>query len=76
VKDGVKLPLKDIITIGLQILDRLESIHKIGVVYRRLTLSSIMFGRKKGPHSRVLYLFDFTDTEFFNQKRTLVGATF
>jgi hypothetical protein len=66
VKEGVKLTLKDILIIGLQLLDRLEGLHKIGVVYRRLTLSSIMFGQKKGELSHVLHLFDYTDSEFFN----------
>ena len=76
VKEGVKLPFKDILTIGLQVLDRLESLHKIGVVYRRLTLSSMMFGRKKSSLSRVIHLFDFTDSEFYNQKRTFVGNSY
>jgi len=44
VKEGEKLPFKDILVIGLQLLDRLETLHQIGIVYRRLTLSTIMLG--------------------------------
>lgn len=66
VKEGAKATFKDILIIGLQLLDRLERLHKIGVVYRRLTLSTIMLGCDKGDLSHVLHLIDYNDCDFFN----------
>ena len=53
-----KLSVKTVTMIGIQLLQRLESIHKFGYVHRDLKPANIMIGRNKSD-SHFIYLIDF-----------------
>lgn len=45
--------------IGLQMLQRLESIHKFGYVHRDLKPANIMVGKNSRNEPALIYLIDF-----------------
>ena len=71
VKEISKPTLKDILILGLQLLDRFETLHKIGVMYRKLTPNTVMLGCPKTLLAPVFHLTDFSDCEYIDQKRSL-----
>jgi serine/threonine protein kinase len=51
--------VKTVTMIGLQMLHRLESIHKFGFIHRDLKPANIMVGKNSKNEPTVIYLIDF-----------------
>ena len=59
-QESKKFSIKTITMIALQMLQRLESIHKYGYVHRDLKPANIMVGKNFKTHElTVVYLIDF-----------------
>jgi serine/threonine protein kinase len=51
--------IKTVVMIGIQMLQRLESIHKFGYVHRDLKPANMMVGRSTKNDLNIIYLIDF-----------------
>lgn len=54
---GKKLGIGTTLSIGSQIIDRLEQIHRKGFVHRDIKANNFMIGRK--DKARIVYIIDF-----------------
>jgi len=64
-KCGGKLKLQTILTLGTQILNRLESLHDLGIIHRDLKPENILVGHNESQNSRTFYLIDFGLSRFY-----------
>ena len=67
--------MKHVIQIGLQLIDRLETLHKCGLIHRDLKPANIVFGLDRPEmasedQSNVLYLIDYGLTRDESKGRT------
>lgn len=62
-KCGGKLKLQTILTIGTQLLNRLESLHELGIIHRDLKPENILIG--KSQNSKTFFLIDFGLSRFY-----------
>lgn len=51
------LSIKSVIMIGLQVIDRLEAMHKIGYLHRDVKPDNLAIGQAE--KNKIIYLFDF-----------------
>ena len=51
--------LKTVTMIGLQMLQRLESVHRFGYVHRDLKPANMMVGKNSRNEATIIYLIDF-----------------
>lgn len=54
---GKKLPLSTVLAVGVQIITRLEQIHRKGFVHRDIKANNFTIGRQ--DKARVVYIIDF-----------------
>eukprot|EP00347_Sterkiella_histriomuscorum_P001694 403371036 len=69
-REDQKFTMKTVTMIGLQLLQRLESIHKFNYVHRDLKPANILVGRNKSDQY-LIYLIDFGLAKKQNQVSTL-----
>lgn len=65
------LSISCIASISIKILERLESLHSIGIIHRDLSPNNVMFGRKVNGNDDKVFLIDFGNSSRF---RTAEGA--
>ncbi|XP_031472557.1 uncharacterized protein LOC116244881 [Nymphaea colorata] len=54
---NARISMKSVLMIGLQVVDRLEALHRIGFLHRDVKPDNLAIGLNE--KSRVIYLFDF-----------------
>jgi casein kinase 1 len=65
---GKKLSISTTLNIGVQIITRLEQIHRKGFVHRDIKANNFMIGR--GEHSKIVYIIDFGLAKRYKDLRT------
>jgi len=71
---NLKIELKKVISIGLQLVDRLELLHSQGLVHKDLKPANVCFGlgNSEDPssdNSKILYLIDYGLTQKVSEKK-------
>ena len=51
--------LKTVLMIGFQLLDRIETIHDQGLVYRDIKPENFLLGKKNSKYSNIIHIVDF-----------------
>ena len=67
---GQKFSLKTTLMIGFQLLDRIESVHDRGLVYRDIKPENFLLGLKGSKESNIIHLIDFGLATFFKDPYT------
>lgn len=62
--------LKTVCMIALQLLDRIEQVHKRGIVYRDIKPENFLMGRKESKESNIIHLVDFGLATFYRDPVT------
>ena len=62
-KCGGKLKLQTVLTIGIQLINRLENLHSIGIIHRDLKPENLLMGIEK--NRKIIYLIDFGLARYF-----------
>lgn len=55
--DGKRLSIKSVLMVGLQAIDRLEALHKIGYLHRDIKPDNFAIGLNE--KQKIIYLIDF-----------------
>lgn len=63
-----KFSVSTILQIGLQIVNRLEAIHKKGFVHRDIKANNFMVG--KGEKNKIVYVIDFGLSKRYRDPKT------
>ena len=56
---GYVFSLKTVLMIGFQLLDRIETIHDQGLVYRDIKPENLLLGKKNSKYSNIIHIVDF-----------------
>lgn len=64
-KCGGKLKLQTILTLGTQLLNRLENLHELGIIHRDIKPENILIGHNDSANRKTFYLIDFGLSRFF-----------
>ena len=70
VDGGNQLDLGTVMTIGLNMINGLEEIHRCGVIHRDIKPNNFMFGRVEENEDAHLYIVDFGLSKFWRDPRT------
>ena len=67
---GQRFSLKTVLMIAFQLLDRIETVHQRGLVYRDVKPENFLMGRKDSSDSNVIHLVDFGLATFYRDPVT------
>ena len=51
--------LKTVLMIGFQLLDRIQTVHDHGLVYRDIKPDNFLLGKKNSKYSNIIHIVDF-----------------